>query len=162
MSSVSRNAKTARALIDARGTKKRSISEVDLTNEKESCNHEQSSAKKTKPATTTSATSSNVKTATLATKNTSTAPPQEIFLDGELDDTVPVYESCQEIRRKMTAYLSKPGVTLASFVRELNAQSHIPDAPMSANVLKTFRGKRVAWLATLAERIIWGMFSSKR
>lgn len=64
-----------------------------------------------------------------------------IKLEGEEDMEVPVYETCDEVRRKITAFLREPGVTQAGFLREI-AKS-FPDgrnAPQS-KVLKDFLSK---------------------
>jgi hypothetical protein len=42
-----------------------------------------------------------------------------IHLDGEAEVNVPVYESCDEVRKKIRAYLRDPGVTQAGFLREV-------------------------------------------
>ncbi|KAK7948443.1 uncharacterized protein PG986_009329 [Apiospora aurea] len=47
----------------------------------------------------------------------------EIHLDGEDDDAVPIYDTCDEVRRKISAHLRKtPGLTEAAFRRTLFAQ----------------------------------------
>ncbi|KAK8094328.1 hypothetical protein PG997_001013 [Apiospora hydei] len=49
----------------------------------------------------------------------------EIHLDGEEDDAVPIYDTCDEVRRKISAHLRKtPGLTEAEFRRTLFAQLH--------------------------------------
>ncbi|AEO66215.1 uncharacterized protein THITE_2114178 [Thermothielavioides terrestris NRRL 8126] len=53
----------------------------------------------------------------------------DIVLPGEEDDAVPVFETCDEIRKKISAYLKKPGVTQAQFCRDLYAQLKGPDRP---------------------------------
>jgi hypothetical protein len=35
----------------------------------------------------------------------------QVHLDGEEDDSVPVYDTCADVRRKISAYLRDPGVT---------------------------------------------------
>ncbi|KAK3079132.1 hypothetical protein LTS18_005662, partial [Coniosporium uncinatum] len=52
-----------------------------------------------------------------------------IVLDGEMQDAVPIHDSCDEIRRKINAYMQQPNVTKASFARELQAQYHTSRAP---------------------------------
>ena len=41
-------------------------------------------------------------------------------LDGEQTESVPVYDDCNEVRRKINAHLKEPGVTQASFGREIS------------------------------------------
>jgi hypothetical protein len=45
----------------------------------------------------------------------------DITLDGELDCSVPVYMTCDEVRRYMKRQLAKPGVSKASLARALTA-----------------------------------------
>jgi hypothetical protein len=61
----------------------------------------------------------------------------DIELPGELDDAVPVYDTCDDIRRKINAHLKKPGVTAASFLRHVAAQYHT--TPKETAVHATFR-----------------------
>ncbi|KAF8427355.1 hypothetical protein EV426DRAFT_520274, partial [Tirmania nivea] len=46
----------------------------------------------------------------------------DIHLDGEETDTVPVYDTCDEIRKKLTVYLRREGVTQAALLRALHAE----------------------------------------
>lgn len=46
-----------------------------------------------------------------------------IHLDGEEDDRVPIFDSCNEVRRKINAHLKKPGVTQAQFCRDILART---------------------------------------
>ncbi|KAK8134142.1 hypothetical protein PG984_006154 [Apiospora sp. TS-2023a] len=49
----------------------------------------------------------------------------EIHLDGEEEDAVPIYDTCDEVRKKINAHLRKtPGLTEAEFRRTLFAQLH--------------------------------------
>ncbi|KAI5207029.1 hypothetical protein E4T39_02150 [Aureobasidium subglaciale] len=59
-------------------------------------------------------------------KNDAVPDISSIRLDGnrEEDDSVEVYDSCDEIRKKIAAHLRKPGVTAAQFCRDLLAQYH--------------------------------------
>ncbi|KAH0014705.1 hypothetical protein KCU78_g8535, partial [Aureobasidium melanogenum] len=68
----------------------------------------------------------------------------DIHLDGEDTDSVPVYDTCDDIRRQITAYLKKPGVTQAQFGRDLLAQFHTDKGPkgISASQMQSFRGKK--------------------
>jgi hypothetical protein len=72
------------------------------------------------------------------------AATDNIQLDGEMDDAVEVYDSCHEIRKKISAHLRKTGVTQAQFCRELHAQFHGPRKPatVSGPQLNTFRGQK--------------------
>jgi hypothetical protein len=65
-----------------------------------------------------------------------------IELDGEEDDEVPVYDSCDVIRRKVNAHLRKPGVTQAQFLRDLYAQLHgsCKANPLQHSQLSNFLG----------------------
>lgn len=49
-----------------------------------------------------------------------------IHLDGEEDDRVPIFDSCDEVRRKINAHLKKPGVTQAQFCRDILARTWPP------------------------------------
>ncbi|KAF9773454.1 hypothetical protein IL306_008736 [Fusarium sp. DS 682] len=50
----------------------------------------------------------------------------EIHLDGEETDQVPIYDDCDEIRRKINAHMKIPGVTQAQFCRDIYAQFKAP------------------------------------
>jgi len=64
----------------------------------------------------------------------------DITLNGELQDDVAIYDSCDEIRRKIAAHLRKEGVTSASFLREIAKMYHCEDRKFQAKQLTTFRG----------------------
>ena len=66
-----------------------------------------------------------------------------IYLAGEEDLSVPVYDSCNEIREKIGAYLRKPGVTQAGFLREI-AKAYPEGKKIYTKVLNDFLGKRGA------------------
>lgn len=68
----------------------------------------------------------------------------DIHLEGEENDAVPVYETCDMIRHKIDQHLKEPGVTQASFCRDLHSQYHSDAAPkhMTSKSLSTFRGKK--------------------
>ena len=68
----------------------------------------------------------------------------DITLAGEENDDVTVYDSCDEIRRKINAHLKLPGVTQASFLRLLAAQYHTRDIKIQGKQLSDFRGKKGA------------------
>jgi hypothetical protein len=44
--------------------------------------------------------------------------PLEVYLEGEFTGDVPVYDSCDTVRRKIQAHLREPGVTQTAFARE--------------------------------------------
>lgn len=63
---------------------------------------------------------------------------------GEKDDKVQVYETCDEVRKKINAYLRKPGVTQAQFCRDLVSSYQGQDKPstLQSRSLTTFRGQK--------------------
>ncbi|XXG99601.1 hypothetical protein Hte_005942 [Hypoxylon texense] len=62
-----------------------------------------------------------------ASKTTSSLPDiSNVYLEGEEDDDVWVFDTCDEVRRKIRAHLRTPGVTQAQFCRDLYAQLHAP------------------------------------
>ncbi|ESZ96296.1 hypothetical protein SBOR_3351 [Sclerotinia borealis F-4128] len=65
----------------------------------------------------------------------------EIKLDGESTASVPVYDSCDEVRKKISAYLREPGVTQASFLREI-AKTYTEEKKIQSKVLNDFLGKK--------------------
>jgi len=73
-------------------------------------------------------------------------PPDttDIELPGEEDDKVQVFDSCDEIRRKISAHLKKDAVTQASFLRELAAQFRTSDKKLQSKQLNDFRTKKGA------------------
>ncbi|KAF1812217.1 hypothetical protein P152DRAFT_28584 [Eremomyces bilateralis CBS 781.70] len=66
-----------------------------------------------------------------------------IHLDGEDANAVEVYDTCDEVRRKVDAQLRKPGVTQAALMRAIKAQFHPPKS-LSSSSLQNFRNKRGA------------------
>lgn len=79
-------------------------------------------------------------------RNSSGISIADIHLPGEDFDNVAVYDSCDEVRRKIDAHLKKPGVTQTAFCRDLQAQLHSSDAPsrIQSNMLTAFRSKKGA------------------
>ncbi|KAF9632301.1 hypothetical protein BFW01_g3163 [Lasiodiplodia theobromae] len=79
-----------------------------------------------------------------ASKDTATgaADLADIHLPGE-EDAVKVYDTCDEVRKKITAYVKKPGVTQAQFCRDLSAMYTKP-TKITAPQLANFRGKKGA------------------
>ncbi|KAH0080399.1 hypothetical protein KCU60_g16703, partial [Aureobasidium melanogenum] len=69
-----------------------------------------------------------------------------IHLDGEETDSVEVYDSCDEIRKKIAAHIRKPGATAAQFCRDLLAQYHSDKKPpqIQSGQLTKFRGYKGA------------------
>ncbi|KAF2434165.1 hypothetical protein EJ08DRAFT_627671 [Tothia fuscella] len=63
-----------------------------------------------------------------------------VQLEGELSDNVPVYDTCDEIRRKINKYLSQPSITQASFLRTLMSQYHTQSKVIQSVQLSRFRG----------------------
>lgn len=53
-----------------------------------------------------------------------TVDVSRVHLPGEETDSVPVFETADEIRKKISAHLETPGLTQAQFCRDLYAQLH--------------------------------------
>lgn len=76
------------------------------------------------------------------------APPaaawRAVTLPGADRDAVPVFDTCDEVRRKINAHLRKPGVTQAAFLRELLEQFSAEGKPSSLQSaqLARFRGQK--------------------
>jgi hypothetical protein len=66
-----------------------------------------------------------------------------IQLDGEADGEVPVFDTCDEVRKKIRAYLAEPSITQASFLRAI-AQSHPDGKKFQSKSLNDFLGKKGA------------------
>lgn len=82
------------------------------------------------------------KTAT-ARLSSANADLNSIHLDGEETDSVPVYDTCDVVRRKITAHLKTPGLTQAQFCRDLYAQLKTPSCKsIQATMLTAFRNKK--------------------
>jgi len=66
-----------------------------------------------------------------------------IELPGEATDDVPVYDTCDDVRRKISAYLRKYNVTQAQFCRDLCSQLDGPGkgGSIQASQLQRFRGR---------------------
>ncbi|KAK7541815.1 hypothetical protein IWX49DRAFT_506618 [Phyllosticta citricarpa] len=75
---------------------------------------------------------------------TTAADLADITLPKEETDNVEVYDSCDEIRKKINAYLREPGVTQAQFCRDLAVMCHTPKKPTSiqSRQLTAFRDKK--------------------
>lgn len=66
----------------------------------------------------------------------------DVHLEGEDTDKVMVFETCDGIRRQISAWLRKPGVTQASLLRDMASQFSEPGKSISASQLQSFRGKK--------------------
>ncbi|EDN98083.1 hypothetical protein SS1G_12940 [Sclerotinia sclerotiorum 1980 UF-70] len=66
-----------------------------------------------------------------------------IKLDGESTTSVPVHDSCDEIRKKISAYLREPGFTQAAFLREI-AKTYPEEKKIQSKVLNDFLSKKGA------------------
>lgn len=65
-----------------------------------------------------------------------------INLDGEYSDSVPVYDTCDDIRRKINAYLQKSSEPQASFLRTLMSQYHTQTKTIQSVQLQRFRNMK--------------------
>lgn len=101
-------------------------------------------------AATTTTTGSNIPSAGPAAKKSKTTAASsaaldisEIHLDGEEKDSVLVFDSADEIRKKISAHLKTPGLTQAQFCRDLYAQLKAPTCKgIQTKQLNDFRGKK--------------------
>ncbi|KAH7323458.1 hypothetical protein BKA65DRAFT_435342 [Rhexocercosporidium sp. MPI-PUGE-AT-0058] len=64
-----------------------------------------------------------------------------IQLEGEADVSVPVFDSCDEIRKKIRAYLAASNGTQAEFLREI-AKPYHDGRKIQSKVLNDFLGKK--------------------
>ena len=67
-----------------------------------------------------------------------------VVLPGEDAESVPIYDTCDEIRKTINEHLRKDNVTAAAFCRDLYAQYHTSKAPsrIQSGQLSTFRSKK--------------------
>lgn len=65
-----------------------------------------------------------------------------VELSGEEDETVEVYDTCDEIRRKIAAHLRDPTVTQANFLRSLAQMLPDPNVKLQSKQLKDFQTKK--------------------
>ncbi|CAJ2504331.1 Uu.00g117250.m01.CDS01 [Anthostomella pinea] len=66
-----------------------------------------------------------------------------IRLPGEETNQVPVYDSCDEIRKKINAHLKTPGLTQAQFCRDIHAQlNQAKSKGIQSKQLADFRSKK--------------------
>ncbi|KAI1377089.1 hypothetical protein F4677DRAFT_417386 [Hypoxylon crocopeplum] len=82
--------------------------------------------KKRQTQETRAASSSSGRSTSKTTATASLPDVSNIYLEDEETDSVSVWDTCDEIRRKITAHLGKPGVTQAQFCRDLYAQLKVP------------------------------------
>ncbi|KAF2875409.1 hypothetical protein BDV95DRAFT_590911 [Massariosphaeria phaeospora] len=64
---------------------------------------------------------------------------------GLMTESVEVYDTCDEIRRKINAHLRKPEITQAAFLREIAAQFHTANKKIQSKQLNDFRSKKGAY-----------------
>lgn len=85
-----------------------------------------------------------------ATKSTSRTAVLQ--LRGELDDAVEVYDSCDEIRRKIKNHLRRRGGNEARLLRDLHAQFHGPRMPKALQTaqLSKFCGQQGAMAGNMS------------
>lgn len=90
----------------------------------------------------TPATQKKARTAKARLQDVNTDLNNTIRLEGEESDSVPVYETCDVVRRKITAHLKTPGLTQAQFCRDLHAQLRVPGCKsIQSKMLADFRKK---------------------
>lgn len=65
-----------------------------------------------------------------------------IELEGEDEETVEIYDTCDEVRRKIAAYLREPNVTQAAFLREIVKGLPDPGVKIQSKQLKDFQTKK--------------------
>lgn len=65
-----------------------------------------------------------------------------IYLDGEETDSVPIYATCDDIRRQISSHLRREGVAKAGFCRDMFAQLHSDTrgSSITASQLDRYRG----------------------
>ncbi|KAK4150663.1 RNA ligase-domain-containing protein [Chaetomidium leptoderma] len=84
----------------------------------------------------------------------------DVVLPGEEDDAVPIFDTCDEVRRKVNAHLKKPGVTQAQFCRDIYAQLKGPARPaksFQSSQLSHFRNAKGA-LAGVKSALFYGAY----
>lgn len=64
-----------------------------------------------------------------------------VGLPGEAEGDVAIYDTCDEVRKKIRAFLAKDGVTQAAFVREIS-KTFPDDRKVSAANLRYFMGQK--------------------
>ena len=81
----------------------------------------------------------------------------DVHLDDEDTDSVKIFDSCDEIRRKIAAHLRKPGVTQAQLLKDLAAQFHTQSVKLQSKQLNDFRTKSGADAGNTS-RIFYGAY----
>lgn len=68
-------------------------------------------------------------------------------LEGEDDKSVEVYDTCDDVRRKIAAYLRELNVTQAAFLRSLAQMLPNPTIKLQSKQLKGFpeQGRTAGW-----------------
>ncbi|KEQ79565.1 hypothetical protein M438DRAFT_283436 [Aureobasidium pullulans EXF-150] len=101
---------------------------------------------KTAAAAKAGASAASAKSSTMIGKKDAVTDISSVHLEGEDDDSVEVYDSCDEIRKKINAYLRKPGVTAAQLCRDLRDQYHSEKKPsqIQSGQLTKFRSYKGA------------------
>ncbi|KAK3997929.1 hypothetical protein QBC44DRAFT_314669 [Cladorrhinum sp. PSN332] len=100
-------------------------------------------SRKRKSDTDLASTSTSAAPATKKSKSASSAgslDPHDVS-SVTLPDDVPIYDTCNEIRRKIRLFLRKPGVTQASFLRAISACSSTGKS-IAASSLRLFLEKK--------------------
>ncbi|KAJ3542997.1 hypothetical protein NM208_g3800 [Fusarium decemcellulare] len=106
----------ARALDEAVAAYEQKLDDLDIKKPRLKQHHKKSTAE-----------GSTSKTPKSTSKATKALPDiSDIQLYREETDEVPVYDDCNEIRRKIKAHMKTPGLTQAQFCRDLYAQLNAP------------------------------------
>lgn len=107
-------------------------------------NPAQPSKKMAKTVTGTAMTTGGSSSSTVAAATSFSGVPDisSIELEGESEDLVEIYDSCDEVRRKISAHLKKTGQTQADFLRCLGAQFHTSQRKIQSKQLNEFREKK--------------------
>lgn len=67
-----------------------------------------------------------------------------VTLPGEETDSIPIYDTCDEVRHKISAHLCLPSVTGAQFCRDIAAMYHLTNKKIQLKQLSDFRNKKGA------------------
>ncbi|KAI9740982.1 MAG: hypothetical protein M1834_002693 [Cirrosporium novae-zelandiae] len=79
----------------------------------------------------------SAKKSKLSAEDASKWDVSDIHLEGEEDETVEIYDSCDEIRRKINAHLRRAGITRAAFLRTIG-QMYPEPRKLQSTQLNTF------------------------
>jgi len=74
-----------------------------------------------------------------------------IKLEGENTLSVRIFDSCDEIRKKIRAHLTEPSVTQAGFLREI-AKTYSDGRKIQSKVLNDFLGKRGKYVGNTSSK----------